>query len=1211
MYKYLYLVKFLLLFLFVSGCQSRKGSPNDTRSTDVIYQPPVKVSLDSVPPPIRIELKNVPPPTIVLASAQAIVYSHGKSLTPISHFTNFNTEDGLPSEFMYGNMIDKKGQLWFSTGNYVGRYQPSSNGPSFVSFKVGLGSPVNHILEDKKGNIWFSTWGSGVCRYDGINFTNYTTNEGLAHNLITKAMEDKNGNIWFASGGGGISRFDGKTFKNFNTQNGLSSNFANTILQDNSGNFWIGSGDVGVDFFDGKAFKSFSIKQGLVHNTVFSIIQDKAGILWFGTQEGISRMDPSQGKPIFTTLKLPDQLLIKNTNSIVEDDMGNLWFSMYGGGVCKLNLNLYDSLATRLITKSQKNEDPFTIFTKEQGLADNYVSMATKDRNGNLWFCTDAGISRYNGETVKLFTTSQGLPTRILSGTEDKEGNLWFGSYQEGIYHYTGKVLNRYLISEGVSDNTINNIMEDNSGNLWFSANGGAYRFDGKKFEIFRTPQGMVDEGTNKIIQDKKGNFWFATHSGVSKFDGTGFTNLTPKQGLASDFVSTLIEDDGGDLWFGTEGAGVSRFDGDFFTTYTTKQGLAHNLIKDIIKDKSGHLWFATPGGICRFDGSGFYSLNSSQGLSDDVVSGLVEDEQGVIWFGTDKGISGLRFKTHTAENYSGEIKAAGLIKENNEILKTFEPVWENFNNKTGYPVKDLIERSMFIKKTRFRDGSEKDADVIWAGFSNGALVRFDPKSITRSHEKVVPYIQSVRINETPINWYSLDHKIRDSSIIAQQESMVYGKILSLELRDSLQRKFGNIRFDSITPFFQVPLNLILPKKNNQVTIDFGSNEITRSSMVHYQYKLDGYDNEWSPVTDKTSASFGNISEGDYSFLLKVRSPDGVWSDAISYDFKVLPPWWRTRLAYLSYFLLFSFLLYSVYRWRTRTLRKEKLRLEEKVGKRTSQLELKSIELERSLENLRSAQTQLVQSEKMASLGELTAGIAHEIQNPLNFVNNFSEVNAELIDEMQEQLAIGNLSQVKELSLNLKENEEKIIHHGKRADAIVKSMLQHSRSSSGKKELTEINELVDEYLRLAYHGLRAKDKSINARMETDFDPLLGKVDIIPQDIGRAILNLITNAFYAVAEKNKSNEPGYEPQVSVRTKKYPDRVEIAVKDNGNGIPKSVLDKIFQPFFTTKPTGQGTGLGLSLSYDIVKAHGGVLRFETKEGVGSEFVIQLTIT
>ncbi len=265
--------------------------------------------------------------------------------------------------------------------------------------------------------------------------------------------------------------------------------------------------------------------------------------------------------------------------------------------------------------------------------------------------------------------------------------------------------------------------------------------------------------------------------------------------------------------------------------------------------------------------------------------------------------------------------------------------------------------------------------------------------------------------------------------------------------------------------------------------------------------------------------------------------------------------------------------------------------------------------MEQTLANLKTTQVQLVQSEKMASLGELTAGIAHEIQNPLNFINNFSEVNTELIEELKTELATGNKQEAISIADDIKENEQKINHHGKRADSIVKGMLLHSRSSTNQKEPTDINALVEEYLRLSFHGLRAKDKSFNATLETHFDPAVGKVNVVEQEIGRVLLNLFNNAFYSVQQKKEVQGNGFEPTIFVTTKKGNNDIEITVKDNGLGIPQKVLDKIYQPFFTTKPTGEGTGLGLSMSYDIItKGHGGTLKAATTEGEFAEFNIVL---
>ena len=283
--------------------------------------------------------------------------------------------------------------------------------------------------------------------------------------------------------------------------------------------------------------------------------------------------------------------------------------------------------------------------------------------------------------------------------------------------------------------------------------------------------------------------------------------------------------------------------------------------------------------------------------------------------------------------------------------------------------------------------------------------------------------------------------------------------------------------------------------------------------------------------------------------------------------------------------------------------------LEDQVTTRTAELTKQTEELQQALRELKSTQAQLIQSEKMASLGELTAGIAHEIQNPLNFVNNFSEVSEELVDEMNEELENGDIEEAKSIGKDLKENLSKINHHGKRADAIVKGMLEHSRSNKGEKALTDINALTDEFVRHSYHGLRVKEKDFTAEFKLDLDPDLPKLNVVASDISRVILNLVNNAFYAVHEKAKLGVEGFKPEVVVRSKKTEKGIEISVSDNGNGIPDEIKDKIFQPFFTTKPTGQGTGLGLSLSYDIIKAHGGEFWVDSKPGE-TRFYINLML-
>ncbi|HEX6892752.1 MAG TPA: ATP-binding protein, partial [Chryseolinea sp.] len=390
----------------------------------------------------------------------------------------------------------------------------------------------------------------------------------------------------------------------------------------------------------------------------------------------------------------------------------------------------------------------------------------------------------------------------------------------------------------------------------------------------------------------------------------------------------------------------------------------------------------------------------------------------------------------------------------------------------------------------------------------------------------------------------------------------------------------------------------------NNITLEAGIIDYYAQGAGRLRFKLQGDDiqHEWLYIEPDQPIRLENLQPGSYKLLVQastigteMMSPEKILSITIS------KPYWKTWAFQILIVIVFISIIYSIIQYRSRSLKRQNILLEEKITMRTN-------DLKRSLDELKATQAQLIQSEKMASLGQLTAGIAHEIQNPLNFVKNFSELSQELLDEMKHEIKSGNLNAAWDLSDDVKENLQKVLHHGNRADGIVKGMLQHSRSTSGIKEPTSINQLADEYLRLAFHGRRAKDKNFNAAIETNFDQTVGSINVIPQDIGRVVLNLITNAFYAVAEKKKVLGNTYEPTVKVTTKKSGDKVEISVKDNGFGIPQSIIEKIFQPFFTTKPTGEGTGLGLSLSYDIIKAHNGELKVETKEGEWTIFRIIL---
>jgi signal transduction histidine kinase len=397
-----------------------------------------------------------------------------------------------------------------------------------------------------------------------------------------------------------------------------------------------------------------------------------------------------------------------------------------------------------------------------------------------------------------------------------------------------------------------------------------------------------------------------------------------------------------------------------------------------------------------------------------------------------------------------------------------------------------------------------------------------------------------------------------------------------------------------------------IPHSSENFAIRFTDFDFQNSGM-NYQYKLHPYESVWNRTDNSMTANYYQVPPGQYNFQVRsIGNNKGNPDTTAEVMINILPPWWKTTWAYMLYgisFILGVWLTHKTQKARIIRIEREKMKDKEIAHAK---------EIEKAYADLKATQAQLIQSEKMASLGELTAGIAHEIQNPLNFVNNFSEVSAELLDEMNEEIEKGDLEEVQAINKDLKQNLKKIAHHGRRADGIVKGMLQHSSSNSGDKALTDINALCEEYIRLAYHGLRAKDDSFNAEYMTNFSQT-SMIEVIPQDIGRVLLNIITNAFHAVHEKSKQEKQldpsnSYRPHVSIETFDKKGSYVIKIMDNGSGISGDIIDKIFQPFFTTKPTGAGTGLGLSISYDIIKSHGGKLSVDSKQGEGAEFKISL---
>ena len=812
-------------------------------------------------------------------------------------FTNYGTEQGLPLSGIYCSMEDRLGNLWFGTnGGGVSKY----DGKSFTNYTMNQGLIKNGLqcmIEDRLGNFWFGT-DEGVSRYNGRFFENFTKANGLPDNDVLSIMQDKSGDIWFGTQLAGACRFDGKRFPYYTTSNGLASNAIWIILQDSSGNIWFGTGDGGASRFDGNNFFNYTKNQGLAGNDVRSIMQDRTGNIWFGTNGGgVSKYD---GKS-FSTYTKAQGLADNSIWSIMQDRSGDIWFGSYGAGVSR-----YDGKI-------------FTNYTSAQGLAANGILNILQDRSGAIWFGTfGGGISRCEGKGLRNYSVLQGLPDNpVFPIIQDKSGIFWMGTQGGGIYSFDGMAFKNYTKVQGLVNNQVWCIMQEHSGQLWFGTSGGASKFDGKNFTNYTTAQGLASSDVRAIMQDKSGDIWFGTFGGgASKYDGKRFTNYSTEQGLASNIIMFIAQDRSGNLWFGSAEGGVSKYDGKSFTTYTKVQGLAGNTIQSIIQDRTGSIWFGTTGGegASRYDGKSFRTYSISEGLADNYVYSICEDTiRHIVWFGTNLGLSGLRIDS--LENDKGN-----------------DGMFEIFNKNTGYPIKDLNTNSLIVDNT----------GILWAACGDNKLIKFDYDAIYKNPSPLTLRIINVKVNDNDIVWNNLTPKVSIGTLadsLALQNEMVttFGKMLPASVLDSMRKKNSDIRFDSITRFYPVPVNLVLPYMENSLTFDFVAIEPDRPKQVKYQYTLEGYSKGWSSPSNRTTASFGHIPEGYYTFRLKALSPFGIWSET-TYKFKVLPPWQRTWWAYsISIFLLIG-ITYLIYKIRLKLIL-DKLTFEKKI----SEVEMKAL----------------------------------------------------------------------------------------------------------------------------------------------------------------------------------------------------------------------------------------------------------------------------
>ena len=1064
------------------------------------------------------------------------------------------------------------------------------------------GAEIFDVLADRSGNIWMATY-NGLIRYDGYEIKRFHPDPNdsttIAGMLTFSLFEDSSGKIWIGCMDNvSVYNPETKSFINYSFSSltdfpDYSQQLAWTISEDNNGRIYFGIiSNIGVTashalvFFDEKesALRRFEYPDSLKVNHVFSSTIDPSGNVWILSEGSIFKIDIARNIQL---VNKPDNVPYLNT--ILSDKTGKIW--MMSG----FNQMFYQYNPENREYKSWPMKNLFN-GTDVNLRADRMIL----DSSDQIWMGTNQGPVCFDIELEKfeIFknNSDQLYNPDIVNGLcYDSFGDLWFGTSERGLIRYSKKSILKSFVSDNDNKTSItqgwaHRLIENKDGTVWVFTNTGFNLLDTRNQTIVPYSYQSVLPGFESrwfVAELKPGEFLLETNRGYILFNSKTKTytsaNLEPV--LDSLHIFAVYSDSRDNEWYCTtnglflktkENREIQHFD-------LLKTGGNHsssNEVTGAFESKKYGLWVFTNGGLFIYD----YKTGKVERLAYDKEKGDVlmshdinsfyEDSDGLVWVGTWQG--GLsRFNVETGEIKTYKISDGlpsmciqGILpdEKNNALwLSTFEGISrfsiteEQFNN---FTLADGIQGLLY------GDGSclKTSNGMLIFGGNNGITV-FNPDDIAR--------------NSPPPRVFITGFKIGNSSM----------KIARSNYVNDSSSNLNDIR---------------LAFNQNNISIDYTGIHYANPLKNKFAYKLENYDQDWREVGSLRTAYYYGLPPGRYTFTVKAANSNGVWNETgASVNFRITPPWWRTWWAYVLYGLLFLFMAFLLDRiMRRRLLEKERAMAKEKELEQAK-------EIEKAYHQLKTTQSQLIHAEKMASLGELTAGIAHEIQNPLNFVNNFSEVNLELIGELKEGLEKGTLDEVKVIAEDITLNEQKINFHGKRADAIVKGMLQHSRTSTGMKEPTDINLLADEYLRLSYHGLRAKDKSFNADFKTDFDQGLPEISVIPQDIGRVLLNLINNAFYAVSEKKKQQPESYKPEVTVVTKYSGGMAEIIVKDNGNGIPAKMLEKIFQPFFTTKPTGQGTGLGLSLSYDIVKAHGGELKVDTREGEGSEFVILLPVT
>lgn len=1058
----------------------------------------------------------------------------------------------------------------------------------FRYYTINEGFPhaqVWDIAQDRSGYLWFATAG-GVAKYNGIEFTVYSKDDGMISNVVRSVFQDDDGKLWLCTEDG-ISIFDGKTFVNYTSQDGLGQGTVFEMTKDLSGNYWFVTNFGGITKFDGNKTYNYTEKDGLASNAYRNVYKDRNGNIWFSGKNGFTLIAYQNGvySKRFVNFKLNE---IQEYADIIEDSNERILIGSSRG------LIVFDYKSYSL-SKSGDYRQYISHFSVKDGLVDPNIHAMTSASDSSVWIATDAGLSRwFRGKFTSYFVDENISTNSCHSILEDREGTIWVGTDGGGCFKIPYQNIYNFTMKEGLSANVANAVTGDSKGNIFVGTDNGVDMFDGKS--LISISKSWIKRGNTvwSLKNDSRGNLWIGAERNLFEYREGRYKDRKDIFNISDSPILDIAEDRKTVLWFGTLN-GLMVYDGGKTFFYDKHKGLPGNQIWCVFVDKLDRVWMGINGGLVRIketrnlDSLTFDVWTTADGLQDNTVNVVTEDGDGNYWIGTDLGFS----KFDGTKFYNYKAKSLGLADNIVPVIEYdahADQLWigskgyGRFDHRASPPeLKKLLNRHRGLKvddPTTNNSFYIDSTHTIWIAHFGG-LTRYTEDAIVHAKVQSPVYIERMVVNDSAMKF---DH-----------------------LKIENDKDMGKI--DSRSIVFQFAGLSFINEKDNS-----------------YQYMLEGFDKDWSAPSKKNEVRYTNLGPGTYTFNVKMKNSENVLSELpAKVTFTIPTPFWLNPFFILLVILSLGYISYAVYRFRV-NLNLERIRtrneyLETEVQKRTAEIVQQKEELENILEKLKQTQTQLVQSEKMAALGQLVAGVAHEINNPTSvlagnviYVEDYVNVLRKIITKYEEKY-VDNLEFLKELSEFKKQIDYEFVvsdldvllasikNAAERIRHIVLDLRNFSRLDEVELNEVNMNESIDTTVKLFMNQFKHVLK-INKNYQAS-----NLIYCYINQINQVILNILINAAQAIETKfanhGSSEIPG---RIDILTENEKSGVVVKIRDNGLGIPKDVRSKVFDPFYTTKPVGQGTGLGLSISYSIIEKHHGTISYESVEGQWTEFTFSL---